>query len=104
MVQKKDLEIVKRFKKKLSKKIPVEKVILFGSRATGKIHKWSDFDLVIVSDEFEGQKSFKRGIGFREDWGYKYPVDFLCYTKEEFDRLKKRPTIVKNAVEEGIEI
>ena len=104
MGKKKDLEIIRKFKKKLSKKIPVKKMILFGSRATGKTHKWSDFDVVVVSNDFEGKKSFERGLGFYDDWGYDYPVDFLCYTPEEFDKLKKRPTIVKNAVEEGIEI
>ena len=104
MVQKKDLKIVKDFKRKLSKKFPIRKMILFGSRATGKTHKWSDFDVVVVSDEFEGKKSFERGIGFHDSWGYDYPVDFLCYTPEEFERLKNRITIVKNAVEEGIEI
>ena len=104
MVQKKDLEIVKKFKKKLSKKIPVKKIILFGSRATGKTHKWSDFDVVIVSDDFEGKKSYERGQGFYDYWGYDYPVDFLLLTPEEFEKLKNKITIVKNAVEEGIEI
>ena len=69
MVQKKDLEIVRKFKKKVSKKLTIKKIILFGSRATGKTHKWSDFDLIVVSDEFKGKKSFERGIGFHNDWG-----------------------------------
>jgi predicted nucleotidyltransferase len=101
---KKDLEIVKEFKEKLSKKIPIKKMILFGSRANGKVHEWSDFDIIIVSDKFKDKKSFKRGIGFYNYWKENYPVDFLCYTPEEFENLKKKITIVKTAVEEGIEI
>jgi len=79
-------------------------MILFGSRATGKTHEYSDFDLMIVSPEFKGLKSFERGLGFYKDWGHKYPVDFLCYTPAEFNKLKKEATIVREAVREGIEI
>jgi|SRR3989344_4976842 len=101
---KKDLEIVRKFKKKLSEKIELKKVILFGSRVNGKIHKWSDFDIIVVSDKFKGEKSFERGIGFYDFWEEDYPVDFICYTSKEFNKLKRRITIVKTAVEEGIEI
>ena len=101
---KKDLEIVKKFKEKLLKKIPVKKIILFGSRANGNVHEWSDFDIIIVSDNFKGKKSFKRGVGFYAYWKENYPVDFLCYTSEEFEKLKNKITIVKTAVEEGIEV
>ena len=30
----------------------IEKMYLFGSMATGKTHKWSDVDLIIVSKKF----------------------------------------------------
>ncbi|MBI3412683.1 MAG: hypothetical protein HY051_01210 [Candidatus Aenigmarchaeota archaeon] len=33
-----------------------------------------------------------------------YPVDFICYTPEEFEREKKRVSIVSTALKEGIEI
>jgi hypothetical protein len=33
-----------------------------------------------------------------------YPVDFLCYTPEEFNKLKKEVSIVSEALKEGIEI
>ena len=37
------------FKKRLSKKMPIDKMIFFGSRAIGKAKKYSDVDLIIVS-------------------------------------------------------
>jgi len=37
-------------------------------------------------------------------WNLNYPVDFLCYSPEEFNKLKKQITIVRGAVENGIEI
>ena len=86
MGRKKDIEFLKKFKKKLSKNISVDKMILFGSRATGKTHRWSDFDLIIVSKKFRGIDSLKRSIGFYNYWNVNYPVDFLCYTPEEFKK------------------
>ena len=104
MGKERDLKIVKEFKKKLSKKIPVSKVILFGSRATGKTPKWSDFDLIIVSSKFKKEKSFKRVPEMYDYWDCNYPVDFLCYTPEEFNKLKKKATILREALKQGIEI
>ncbi len=89
---------------KIINRILQNKVILFGSRANGNVHKWSDFDIVIVSDNFKDKRSFERGIGFYNYWAENYPVDFLCYTREEFERLKKRIGILREAVKEGIEI
>lgn len=36
-------------------KLPIEKVILFGSRAKGKARRWSDIDLCIISPRFTDQ-------------------------------------------------
>ena len=36
-------------------KVPIKKVILFGSRAKNKQHKWSDIDLCIISPRFKNQ-------------------------------------------------
>lgn len=104
MAKEKDIKIVKEFKEKLSRHILVKEIILFGSRARGKNNRWSDFDIVVVSDEFAGKKSFERGIGFYDYWKEDYPVDFLCYTQEEFNRLKKRISIIKEAIKTGIVI
>ena len=100
----KDITLVRKFKEQLAKKTSVKKVILFGSRVKGKVHEWSDFDILIVSKDFKNKKSFERGIGFYDYWKEDYPVDFLCYTPEEFKKLKKKITIVREAVRNGIEI
>jgi len=36
-------------------------------------------------------------------WNLDLPVDFLCYTPKEFNKLKKQISIVKEAIENGIE-
>jgi len=92
------------FKEKLNRKIAIDNMIFFGSIAKGKAKKWSDIDLVIVSKKFNNVKTYKRAKGFRDYWKLDYPVDFLCYTPEEFNRLKKQVTIVREAVKEGIVI
>ncbi len=104
MARKAILNQLKEFKKSVIKDYPVQKMILFGSQAWGKPHRDSDIDLIIVSSQFKRKKSFKRGINLYHHWNLNYPVDFLCYTPEEFNRLKKQVTIVREAVEKGIEI
>ncbi len=95
---------LKSFEKDVSKKVPIEKMIFFGSRATGKYKKESDIDLVVVSPKFKNMKFRERPLLLYDNWRLKYPVDFLCYTPEEFEKMKKRIGVVKQAVEEGIAV
>ena len=104
MGRKKHITLLKEFKRRLSRRIPIERMILFGSRAKGQPRRWSDFDLIIVSQKFRRKVPFKRAIGFHDEWEMDYPVDFLCYTPEEFNRQKKRITLVREAIKKGIEI
>lgn len=46
----------------------------------------------------------ERGSKMYDYWNILYPVDFLCYTPEEYEKLRKEITIVKQALDEGIEI
>lgn len=92
------------FKKDVKNPFGIEKIILFGSAARGEMHKNSDVDLILVSKSFTGKKFFKRGIGLYKYWKLPYPTDFLCYTPKEFERLKKRVSIVSEALKEGIAI
>tara|TARA_Y100000310_G_scaffold337125_1_gene423383 strand:- start:1650 stop:1964 length:315 start_codon:yes stop_codon:yes gene_type:complete len=92
------------FKKEVNKDMPITEIILFGSRAKGKGGKDTDIDLLIVSPKFKKMDFFERGAKMYDYWNIRYPVDFLCYTPEEFNKLKKQITIVREAVKEGIEI
>ncbi len=49
----KDLEIAKKFKKLVSKKVKVQEVKVFGSRARGDDIKDSDLDILIVVDHLD---------------------------------------------------
>ena len=95
---------LKIFRKNINKEIPISKILFFGSFAKGKPHKWSDIDLIIVSSKFRDKKTYKRARKLYDYWDLDHPVDFLCYTPEEFNRLKKQFTVVREAVRKGIEI
>ena len=92
------------FRKKVSKDFPIKKLYLFGSYASGKPHQDSDVDLIIVSRKFQALDFIQRGSQVYNYRNFNYPADFLCYTPEEFERKKKTATIIRQAVEEGIEI
>ncbi|MBI4144180.1 nucleotidyltransferase domain-containing protein [Candidatus Woesearchaeota archaeon] len=97
-----------QFKKSIINKYTVKRIILFGSRATGTAKKHSDVDLIIVSKKFKGREGLKAASSLYEDWHLRQkiglPVDFLCYSPDEFKRLSNRISIVSQAIKEGIEI
>ena len=95
---------LKEFKKGLSEDYPLERMIFFGSSAKGKMKRDSDIDLILVSSKFKGMNFIKRGACMYNYWKYHYPVDFLCYTPSEFNRMKKQVNIVSEAIREGKEI
>ena len=98
------MQFVKEFKSETNKDMAIRKIYFFGSRAKGTPHRWSDIDLVIVSDKFKKLRFRERATKMYDYWNFSYPVDFLCYTPEEFNKLKKQVTIVREAVKDGIEI
>ncbi len=104
MAQKKIIKQLKKFKKEVNATHPITRMIFFGSRAWGKPHRDSDIDLLIVSPAFRKKESFERGVEFYDYWDLNYPVDFLCYTPEEFNKLSKMVTLVREAARKGIVI
>ena len=80
-------------------------ILLSGSRARGNYHQNSDYDFIIISEGFKNSNFEERSA---EVYFLKRkipaPMDILCYTPEEFEKLKKRIGIVQEAVKEGIEV
>jgi hypothetical protein len=93
------------FVKKVAGKYKVERAILFGSRARGDHFNDSDYDVIIVSPDFQGIFFTERIARMYEFWEY-FPLDIepICYTPEEFEKKKNQIGIVQQAVKEGIEI
>lgn len=101
MDKKKIIDLLNKFLEKV-RDIDLQKVILFGSQATGQATEESDIDLIIVSRDFEKMNFFKRASTMRKIWNLNYPVDFLCFTPDEFEYKKNRISIVSEALKEGI--
>ena len=95
---------MKELVKEIGREFYPATIFLFGSRTTKDYFNYSDWDLLIISEKFEG-------IPFRERIDkilelYKQPigqdVEPLCYTPKEISIRKKENGIVKNALEKGI--
>jgi predicted nucleotidyltransferase len=95
---------VERFRRRLEGRIPVARVILFGSRARGTARPDSDADVLVVSPAFEGKTLAGRNALLRGAWDLDLAVDFVCYTPAEFDRLRGIVSLVSVAVGEGTDV
>lgn len=103
-MDKQSIKVAKEFGRKIRKKFNVKSLILFGSRARGDNFEHSDYDFIIVSNDFKDKKFVLRASDFYDYWSKKQDLEIICYTPEEFERKKRQIGIVKTAVEEGIEI
>ncbi len=92
-------EKMRPFRDKLYKTYKVTKAIVFGSFARKDINEGSDVDLMVVAD-------FKED--FKERTGKvmaltKLPIEPVCYTPEEFKKMKKnRNPFILAVLKEGI--
>lgn len=99
--RKKELsEELERIKNVLINEYKADKIILFGSMATGNIHEWSDLDIIVVKDTDEAFIKRLKNIGLLVK--SKVACDLIVYTNEEIEAMKKekRSFIIK-ALEEG---
>ncbi len=90
---------VKEIVTKLSH-LNVERVSLFGSYAMGKADLFTDLDILVVMDT---DKPFpERLASLYSLLALPVDMDILCYTPEEFDRMKETPFLQKILAEEVI--
>ncbi|MBI2144424.1 nucleotidyltransferase domain-containing protein [Candidatus Woesearchaeota archaeon] len=95
---------LKLFKERVTRKIKVSKLLLFGSMARGTNRKDSDVDVILVSPNFKKQRWIKRAPPLYKFWPYNRPFELLCYTPAEFRKMEKLSIVVREAIREGIEI
>jgi predicted nucleotidyltransferase len=73
-----------------------EKIILFGSMATGVIHEWSDIDLVIIK---ETDLPFLRRLD--EVYQLLHPrvgTDIIVYTPDEFKSMSEERIFIRDEI------
>ncbi len=98
------IKALKEFKETICQKYDIKEMILFGSQVSGTADEDSDVDLIVVGDEFKDKSPLKRPFELYMEWTMDYPVDFLCYTPEEFEEKRNEISIVRHALNEGIAI
>lgn len=83
------LEILRRFRDALeSKKVHVQKMILFGSWAKGTAGEFSDIDVVIVSEAFDGRDLWSRAKllgGAQVAYRIIEPIQAIAVTPQEWE-------------------
>lgn len=77
-------------------------VLAFGSRARGEGLRYSDLDLLIVSDAFHGMRWLDRMVRVIEALEIPFGVDLLCYTPEEYRQKREELGIVRSATAQGV--
>jgi len=93
-------EIVESLRK--LRKPRIDRIILFGSRTRGDYLKNSDYDLIIVSGDFEGVPFPNRpALILHQEIAHEEKVQLFRYTAGEFERKSKEICLVKTAAEEG---
>jgi predicted nucleotidyltransferase len=94
------LEIIAAFRNSLeSKGIKADKIILFGSYATGQNREDSDIDLVVISRDFEN-KSYWQRIDILSDSIYEIfePIEATAFTPEEW---QSRQSLITDFAQNG---
>ena len=94
--------ITRRYIQRLARNITVNKAILTGSRARGTYLEDSDVDLIIISNDFSAMP-FPERLGYlQKEWKNRIPLEAFGYTVEEFQKLRRRSTYVRDAIRDGI--
>ena len=99
---------VEKFKKealpKIEREFKPEKVLVFGSRAKGKAKETSDIDIIVVAGFFAKIPFLRRMPLVLRTVQFPKHVDYICYTAEEYERLKKESSVIMDAEEDSIEL
>ena len=87
--------------KLIENKIKIEQAVLFGSYAQGTYTEWSDIDIAIVSEAFEGDRFIDRSRIRRIKLTVSCDLEPIPYTPEDFN--VENP-FVKKILETGIKV
>ncbi len=80
---------------------PIQKAILFGSYAHGKANQWSDIDLALVSDEFEGVRFTDKDKIREITLSISYDLEILLFNPRDF--TPSNP-LVKEILDTGVSV
>jgi len=103
-IPKKIIKTVENYTQRLSdeKKIPIEKVIIYGSYAKGKAHKWSDVDICIISSKFRDPfEAIEFLLAKRNKKEVLIGLEPVGFTKKDF---KEGSSLIEEIKKMGVEV
>lgn len=95
---------VRQFINAVKRRYAPARVIVFGSRARGTPHRWSDWDFLIISPRFKGEHPLDRGTRVRLLMKHAISIDVICLTPDEYADRKEGFGVVREAAREGVEV
>jgi predicted nucleotidyltransferase len=91
---------IRRFARRIAERFDTDKIILFGSFASGTPHKYSDVDLLVV---MRASNEINQAIRITLAFDREFPLDLIVRTP---DRLRRRlaqgDSFLKEIMEKGI--
>jgi predicted nucleotidyltransferase len=99
-----DEHALAKFLERVERRFPLERAVLFGSRARGDELVESDYDLLLVSPAFAGVGFAERIAEIQALWDLPEGLEPLCYAPDEFERKRREISIVAEALREGREL
>ena len=96
------IEIIKDFVKQAEfHNVTIQKAVLFGSYAKGTNHEWSDIDLAVVSEDFEGIRINDSQLLFEPIIQTSVDIEPHTYRPEDFN---EEDPFVKEILKHGVRI
>ncbi|MCK5202186.1 MAG: nucleotidyltransferase domain-containing protein [Spirochaetales bacterium] len=90
---------IERIKEIIIKTSHPEKIILFGSRATGNYSKDSDYDILVLKKDLKNERTLSREI-YRALYNNKVknPVDIIAVDSVKWSKEKDNKYLIYNEV------
>lgn len=103
-ITKKVAKIVKDYTQRLSRedKLPIKRVIIFGSQVNGRKKKWSDIDVCIVSPKFKDSfQALEYLWSRRKDEEVRQGLEPIGFSPKEF---KQEDSLIQEIKRKGIRL
>jgi hypothetical protein len=86
------------------RRVEVEDAIFFGSRERGDEHPYSDLNLILLADRFEGRKLSKLLPELQQEWKIDLQLELLPCSPEEFEEMQEWNPLAQDAAENGLHL
>ena len=103
-IPKKIIKTVENYTQRLSdeEKLSIERVIIYGSYAKGKTHKWSDIDVCIISPKFKDSfEAIEFLLHKRNKKEVLIGLEPIGFTKRDF---REGSSLIEEIKKTGVEI